>query len=419
MFLATLATLMAPILLAISHLYTMNAFDPLLWTSIAFLIVRIIKADPPASRDRLWLAVGAITGITILNKYAVIFWLAGLLLGMALTPASHSPLSLRTFRNRWFLYGCALAALIALPNFLWEWRHNFPFLELMHNVRASGRDILLPPIPYLKAQAEMLGYIAAILVICSLFFFFSKPGRPYRAIGLAYLFFLAQMMLLRGKMYYVAPVYPMVFAAGATWIDRVTRRSLWLWSNLWVKPALALGIFSIGAIYAPTVIPILTVPQFLAYTQAIGIEQQKFEHTAPSVLPQLYADMFGWEEVAQKVAAYFNTLPPDEQRRTAIFANNYGYAGAIDFFGPRYGLPKSIGGHQNYWLWGPRDYTGESLIVLGEGHEENMQTKCARYTIVGHTDYPLSRSDDWLPIYHCRGLKWNLQEAWPKLKNWR
>jgi hypothetical protein len=415
MFLAALATLMAPILLALSHLFTMNAFDPLLWTAIAFLIVRIVKSNREIywRAEPRWLAVGALVGLTILNKYAVLFWLAGLLVGMALSPLH------RSFRTRWFWLGCIIATIIALPNFLWERSHHYPFLELMHNVRASGRDILLPPIPYLKAQAEMLGYIAAILVICALLFFFSKAGRPYRALGWAYLFFLAQMMLLRGKMYYVAPVYPMIFAAGAVWIDRATRRPLWLWSNLWVKPLLALGIFAIAAIYAPTALPVLSVPQFLAYEHALGIEQQKFEHTAPSVLPQIYADMFGWEEITQRVAAYYNTLSPDEQRRTAIFANNYGDAGAIDFFGPRYGLPKSIGGHQSYWLWGPRDYTGESAIVLGEGHEENMQTKCASYTIVGHTNYPLSRPDEWLPIYHCRGFKWNLQEAWPKLKNWR
>jgi len=185
MFLAALSTLMAPILLALSHLYTMNAFDPLLWTTIAFLIVRIIKSNREVHLlpERRWLLVGALIGLTILNKYAVLFWLAGLLLGMALTPLRQS------FRSRWFWGACIIATLIALPNFLWEWRHHFPFLELMHNVRASGRDILLPPIPYLKAQAEMLGYIAAILVIFAICFFFSKRGRPYQALGWAYLFF--------------------------------------------------------------------------------------------------------------------------------------------------------------------------------------------------------------------------------------
>lgn len=223
------------------------------------------------------------------------------------------------------------------------------------------------------------------------------------------------MMFLHGKMYYVAPVYPIMFAAGAVWIEGVTERKLWIW----VKPSLALAMTAVCSIYVPTILPILNVPSFLAYEHKMGIEQQKFEHMPPGVLPQLYADMFGWEEIAQRVAAYYHTLSPEEQRKTAIFANNYGDAGAIDFFGPKYGLPKAIGGHQNYWIWGPREYTGESMIVLGEGDDRNMQTKCTSYSIIGNTKDPLSRPDEWLPIYHCRGFKWNLQTIWPELKRWR
>ena len=404
MFLASLAALMAPVLLALSHLLTMNAFDPLLWTAIAFLIVRIVRS----CNEHLWLAVGALAGVTILNKYAFLFWLSGVVLGVCLTPLRQS------LRHRWFWFGCALAAAIAFPNFLWQWQHRFPFLELMHNVRESGRDIVLPPLPYLQAQAQILGFVAALLVPFALLFFFSKQGRPFRAFGWAYLVFLAEMMFLHGKMYYVAPVYPMMFAAGAVWIEGATGRRLWIWG----KPALALAMTAVCGIYVPTILPILSVPNFLAYERKMGIEQQKFEHMQPGVLPQLYADMFGWEGIAQRVAAYYHTLPPEEQRKTAIFGNNYGDAGAIDFFGPKYGLPKAIGGHQNYWIWGPRDYTGESLIVLGEGHESNMQTKCTSYSVIGNTKDPLSRPDEWLPIYHCRGFKWDLQTIWPELKRW-
>lgn len=405
MFLASLAALMAPVSLALSHLFTMNAFDSLLWTAIAYLVVRISKNGD----ERLWLAVGALVGITILNKYAVIFWLSGLVLGLCLTPLRQS------LRQRWFWFGCCLAAAIALPNFVWQWQHQFPFLQLMHYVRQSGRDIVLPPLPYLQAQAQMLGFVAALLVPFALLFFFSKQGRLFRALGWAYLIFLGEMMFLHGKMYYVAPVYPIMFAAGAVWIEGVTERKLWIW----VKPSLALAMTAVCSIYVPTILPILNVPSFLAYEHKMGIEQQKFEHMPPGVLPQLYADMFGWEEIAQRVAAYYHTLSPEEQRKTAIFANNYGDAGAIDFFGPKYGLPKAIGGHQNYWIWGPREYTGESMIVLGEGDDRNMQTKCTSYSIIGNTKDPLSRPDEWLPIYHCRGFKWNLQTIWPELKRWR
>jgi hypothetical protein len=405
MFLASLAALMAPVLLALSHLFTMNAFDPLLWTAIAYLIVRIARSG----NEHLWFAAGALAGIAILNKYAILFWLSGLILGVCLTPLRQS------LRHRWFWSGCVLATVIALPNFLWQWHHQFPFLQLMHNVRQSGRDLVLPPLPYLQAQARMLGFVAALLVPFALLFFFSKPGRPFRVLGWAYLVFLAEMMLLRGKMYYVAPVYPIMFAAGAVWIESVTERKLWIW----VKPALALAMTILCGIYAPTILPILSVPNFLVYEHKMGIEQQKFEHMEPGVLPQLYADMFGWEGIAERVAAYYHTLPPEEQGKTAIFANNYGDAGAIDFFGPKYGLPKAIGGHQNYWIWGPREYTGESLIVLGEGDERNMQRRCTSYSIIGNAKDPLSRPDEWLPIYHCRGFKWNLQTIWPELKRWR
>jgi hypothetical protein len=404
MFLASLAALAAPVLLAFSHLFTMNAFDPMLWTALAWVIVRISKTG----NERLWFAVGILAGITILNKYAIVFWLSGLFVGVLLTRLRQS------LSHRWFWIGSASAAAIALPNLLWQWRHQFPFLQLMANVRRSGRDVSLPPLPYLRAQAEMLGYLAAILVIFALFYFFSKRGRVFRAFGWAYLLFLVEMIVLRGKMYYLTPVYPMMFAAGAVWLERATERGLWIWA----RPALALGILTISGIYAPTILPILSVPSFLAYEHKMGIRQQKFENQPQGMLPQLYADMFGWQEIAQTVAAYYRTLSPEERRKTAIFANNYGEAGAIDFFGPRYGLPKSIGNHQNHWIWGPRQYTGESLIVLGDHDERNMQTKCASYSVIGSTKHPLSRPDEWSPIYHCRGFKWNLQEIWPDTRHW-
>jgi Dolichyl-phosphate-mannose-protein mannosyltransferase len=357
MFLAGLATLMCPVGLAFGHLFTMNAFDPLLWAAIALCVVRIVTTG----NQRLWLAVGALTGVTLLNKYGIAFWIA-----------------------------CLIAAAIALPNFLWQWQHHFPFLELMHNVRSSGRDVFLSPLAFVKAQAEMIGYATGILVIASIGYMFTSAGLRFRALGWAFLIFAGEIMVLHGKTYYVAAVYPIMFAGGAVALELATQRR----AMIWAKPALALVIAAISGVYAPLIIPVLPVNTFIAYEQKMGIHQQKFENQPEGKLPQLYADMFGWEQIAQRVAAYYHTLSPEEQRKTAIFANNYGDAGAIDFFGPKYGLPKAIGNHQSYWMWGPRGYTGESLIVLGDSHESNMQTKCTSYSIVGHTDYPLSRPDE-------------------------
>jgi hypothetical protein len=127
--------------------------------------------------------------------------------------------------------------------------------------------------------------------------------------------------------------------------------------------------------------------------------------------------MFGWTEMAEEVARIYNSLPPDERARTAVFANGYGQGGAIDFFGPKLGLPKAIGGHQNYWFWGPRDYTGESLIVLGDDRE-GIDDKCESVLVVGRTYHPLSRRDEHFEIFLCHKLKWNLKDIWPRLKEW-
>ena len=404
MFLAALATLFCPVGLAFGHLFTMNAFDPLLWTAIAFCVIRIARTG----NQHLWLAVGALTGITLLNKYGVAFWIAGLLLGILLTPLRAS------LRQRWFWLACLLAAVIALPNFLWQWQHQFPFLQLMHNVRNSGRDVVLAPLGFLRAQAEMIGYATGLLVIAAVLFTFTRAGRTFRAVGWAYIVFVFVMMALHGKMYYLTPVYPMMFAAGAVGFDLATQRRTFVWA----KPVLALVIAAISGIYAPLILPVLSVNGFLAYEHKMGIQQQKFENQPEGKLPQIYADMFGWEQMAQTVATYYHTLSPEEQQKTAIFGNNYGEAAAIDFFGPKYGLPKSISTHQSYWIWGPRQYTGESLIVLGDDEEDHMRTKCSSYSIIGHGNYPLSRPDEWLPIYHCRGFKWNLQQVWPEMKRW-
>ena len=135
-------------------------------------------------------------------------------------------------------------------------------------------------------------------------------------------------------------------------------------------------------------------------------------------MPQLYADQFGWEEMTAVVAHAYNSLPPDVRAKTAIFAQNYGQAGAVDLFGPKYGMPRAISGHQNYFLWGPRGYTGESIIVMDE-RRENLEPLFAEVRKVGHVEHPYSMPYEHFDIFYCRGFKYSLSDYWPKVKNWR
>jgi len=149
----------------------------------------------------------------------------------------------------------------------------------------------------------------------------------------------------------------------------------------------------------------------------LGLEPPRAENQRTGTLPQYFADEFGWEEMTRAVAKIYNDLLPEERARTAIFANSYGQAGAIDFFGPKYGLPKSISNHQSYWLWGPRDYTGETVIVLGsDGTGDRQHFKSVE--VAGRAEHPYSRLDEHFDIFLCRGLVSHLHTLWPQLKNW-
>jgi hypothetical protein len=220
---------------------------------------------------------------------------------------------------------------------------------------------------------------------------------------------LAEFILMHGKNYYLAPAYPMLFAAGGVAWEN------WLALRPWVKAAMAAVMIFFAIVFAPLVLPILPPEKLLSYMDAIHIEPPRTERSHTAALPQLFADQFGWEEMVRSVARVYESLAPVEKKRAPIFCQNYGQACAIDFFGPKYGLPPALSGHQNYYFWGPGDYTGEIVIVL----DDNMEDERRQFTSV--EDRGLVASSHWaMPweqrqhILICRGLR----ELWPKLREW-
>ena len=401
--LAALAILPVPIYLLMQHWMTMNAFEPLIWMGCIWCMLRAINTDEP----RYWLWFGVLAGVGFETKYSVAFLLAGMLVGVLATPER------RVLKNRWPWLGVLAAFLIFLPNLIWLVRYHFPFLELMHNIRITSRDVARGPLAFVADQAVILNPILFPLWFGGLaWLFFGREGKRYRALGWTYVITLAIFIALKGKNYYVAPIYPMLFAAGAVGFEKVTPRG---WK--WFRFVYVVLIVAAGALLAPLTAPILPVEAYIHYQKKLGFEPPKAENQPTGPLPQYFADEFGWEGMVQEVSRIYHALPPEEQAKTAIFANNYGQAGAIDYFGPKYGLPRAISGHQSYWLWGPRNYTGEIVIVLGSdgtGDREHFQS----VQVAGRAYNPFSRLDERYYIFLCRGLKWNLQEIWPVLKKW-
>ena len=429
--LGALAVFAVPIFLVFHNWLTMNAFEPLIWMGAAWCVVRAINT----SDAKYWLWFGVLIGLGLETKYTTIFFAFAIVVGLLLTSHRHF------LKNKWIWLGAGAALLIFLPNLIWLVKHDFPFLQLMENIRKSGRDVARGPIAFVADQATIMGPILAPLWIAGLsWLFFAKERRRYRIFGWTFVVMLVTFIVLKGKNYYLAPAYPILFAAGAVAFERITRRRLTSRQRqsagavdevtedtvhlstaaapaYWLRWAYVALIILASVALAPLSSPILSPETYIRYQKALGLEPPKAENQPTGPLPQFFADEFGWEDMVREVAKVYNALPPDERAHTAIFCNSYGQAGAIDFFGPKYGLPKAISNHQNYWYWGPRDYTGATVIVLGSdgsGDREHFKT----VEEVGRTYHRYSRRDEHFPILLCRGLNQDLRTLWPSIKNW-
>jgi hypothetical protein len=401
--LAALAVIAAPVYLLMHHWLTMNAFEPLIWIACAWCIVRAINHAEPRS----WLWFGVLVGLGMENKYTTAFFALAVFIALLATPQR------RFLSNAWIWIGVLCSLLIFLPNLIWLIRHDFPFLELMHNIRSTNRDVVRGPVAFVADQAMLMNPILFPLWLGGLaWLFLGRDGSRYRILGWIYALLLFAFIVLKGKNYYLASAYPMLFAAGAVASENISRARM-----RWSRPVYLALIVAVTCLLAPLSAPVLSAENYIRYQKALGLEPLKAENQPTGPLPQIFADEFGWEEMAREVGRVYNSLPPEQRAKTAIFANGYGQAGAIDFFGGKYGLPKSISNHQNYWLWGPRDYTGESVIVLGSDGTGDRK-RFATVEVVGKTDHPYSRRDEHFDIFLCRDLNTTLQARWPKMKKW-
>lgn len=405
--LACVCVMVAPIYLGLDSLLTMNVFESLFWMGAALVALKIFNGANP----RLWLLFGAVCGVGLLNKHSMLFFGFGLFVGLVLTKQR------RQFASPWIWLGGLIAVLIFLPNLVWEIQRHFPTVELLRNVQASGRNTELGPGMFLVVQALILNPLSAPVWIAGLVELLRDPeGKGWRVLGIAYVVIMICMLTMHGRMYYPMPAYPMLFAAGGVaferWLGRVR-------SGRWLKPAYVALVAVTGVMIAPfAYFPMLTVNQYIAYSKFLHFGPPRIETHRLGPLPQIYADQFGWKEMAQVVADAYHKLPPEEQKSCAIFGQNYGQAGAIDFFGAKMGLPPAISGHQSYFYWGPRGYTGECMIVMADT-PERLGELFESVEFAGRVEHPLSMPYEHFDVFLCRKPKFGtLEKIWPQIKNW-
>jgi hypothetical protein len=405
--LSAAAVLIAPQYLSNGSLLTTNCLEPNLWMSCVYFAILAVKRSDP----HYWLFLGVMAGVGLEEKYTIALFAFGIVVGLLLT--EHR----RVFLNKWIWLGGAAAFLIFLPNLLWNMHYHWPFFQLMHNIRAEHRDVVLGPGEYFLQQTILIHPLAAPIWIAGLAaLFFCARLKQYRFLGWTYVICYAVLFALHGKNYYLAPIYPMLLAAGAVVIESAVDRPV----GAWLKPATAIVLLAGGAYLAPITVPVLSPDHFLAYERSLPFKLPVMEYQhRRAALPQWYADQFGWNEIVAETAQAWNQLAPQERPDCAIFAQDYGQAGAIDFLGRRYGLPSALSGHQTYFLWGPREYSGNCMIVLDD--RPNRLKQLFEYVQYVGTSadnpYALEKRID---VFICRGSKFGaLAQVWPQLKKWR
>ncbi len=408
MALTAVTVLIAPIYLSGGSLLTSNCdLEVLLWMGSVYFAILAAKYNAP----RYWLWFGVVAGIALQEKYSILVLGFAIVVGLLLTEQR------RFFFNKWMWLGGLAALLIFLPNLLWNISNHWPFVQLIRNIKADGRDIALSPWQYFSQQILLIYPGSCPIWIAGVIsFFFARRFKAYRFMGWAYVVAFTVFVVLKGKNYYLAPIYPVYLAAGCVLVDDGIERI----RQVWLKPALVALLLVGGAIFAPLAMPLLPIDRFIPYMNWLPIKVPRSERGHErAALPQHYADQFGWNEIVEKTAEVWNSIPAGERKSCGIFSQDYGQAGAIDFLGPRYGLPPALSGHQSWWLWGPRGYSGNCLIVLDDDRER-LQSLFKSVEYVGDSPRNPYALENGLSFYICRGAKFGtLADLWPELKRWR
>jgi 4-amino-4-deoxy-L-arabinose transferase-like glycosyltransferase len=401
--LAALAVAMAPGYLGLFSILSMNCFDVVFWALAVAVFVQILKSGDL----RLWLVFGIVAGIGLENKISVLFLGFGIVVGLLLTR------SWLHFRSKWFWLGGILSGVLFAPYLVWQVVYGWPTLEFMHNA-ATFKNVALTPSAFLSEQFLRMNPVALPLWLGGLVWYWvAREGRRYRALGWAFLTILAVMLTQNAKAYYLSPAFPMLFAAGSVMLERAAAHR----SFGWLKVALPALVLISGCVLAPLAKPLLSVDAFVRYSSAIGIAPRAEERHELGRLPQYFADRFGWRELAVTVAKVYETLPSDDRELACVFGQNYGQAGAIDFFRKDYDLPPAISGHNSYFIWGPGDCTGEVLIVIGD-EQARLEEIFQEVTLAGrHTCRDCMPYENEKPIWICRRARLSIEEVWPQVKS--
>ncbi len=388
--LAALAAATSPQVLAGFHLLSTAAFDLFFWSAITLLVVRMLRTGD----ERLWLAVGAVAGVGLMNKFNLAFLFVGLVGGLLLGGRR------RALRGWWPWTGAGLALAIWSPNLIWNAQHEwaaFSMLRTLHQENSSlGAMLALIP-----SQLIVVGPVLVVLWFAGLRRLLRHEfARP---LGLAYLVLLVLYALTGAKSYYLAGMYFVLFAAGGIWAEeRLINRRPPRGIRGWV------ALMTVGAVVAmPITLPVLPVST-LAKSPWEGNVNKDLSATV------------GWQSLVGQIAKVSDSLPAAQRANLVIFTGDYGAAGAVDLYGGRHGLPHAISGDNSYWWWGPAGGRNGATTVAIDLSRQYLQTIFSEVVPAGSVATP---DGVWTEergdlIWVCRGQKVTWAQAWANARHY-
>lgn len=401
--LAVIPVAVAPLYLRAGSLFQPVVFDQLWWTLALYAIVRLATDADWATSRGTWLVLGAALGLGLLTKFTMLALGFGILCAVLLTRRDW-------LRRRGLWVAAALALLIGAPSFIGQFQLGLPVFNQMDDLRATQLHhvsygqfvvelmLMHGPLAFALAGAGAIALLAA------------RRYARWRVAGLAALIPALIIMLLHGKPYYIGPVFPLFYAAGAVMVaGHVRRRS--------VRVATAVLLAAWGLLVLPISLPILPPAPTARFATQLGGKSAVTTNAGVVLeLPQDFADMLGWERKVARIAEVYRALPEGERRDAVIVTANYGQAGAVDFYGPRYGLPKAVAPIGSYWFWGPGEQPGNVLIKVGD-EAEDLRPFCGSVELATRIDEPWVVPEERnLGIWICRQPHRTLQQIWPMFR---
>ena len=381
-----LVAALGPLFLTTSHFLSTVTLDVVAWGVGSLLVLRLVRTGD----KRLWLAIGAVVGIGLLNKHTVAFWVLGTLIGLLATPER------RLLRTWWLAGGAAITAVLIAPNLLWEIQHHWATLVFLRHLRANNgaHDM----IQFLPLQLGMVTVVGTVLWVTGLRATArTRWWRRYRWLAVGYGVCLVVLFALGGKAYYLGSWYLPVVAAGAVAVEQQ-------WSRR-ATQALTAAIVVTGVLTAPLFTPIL--PEATLVSWHID--------TANSDL----GAMLGWPHVVATVSGVFHSLPPSERGRATILTSNYSEAGAVNFWGGRLGLPTAISGHNTYWLWGYGPAGDGPVIAVGlsRAFVDQFWARADQVTTLGNDGVVIDPQERGAPVWILRDQRQPWRVIWPQPRN--